>query len=390
MKYDFDRIIARNGTNAIKWDSLDKTFGATDILPMWVADMDFEAPRPVIDAIVKRAQHGIYGYTSKPESFYYSISSWMEKRHGWHINNEWIEVSAGVVPAISLSVLSYSEPGDKILLQSPVYFPFFSAIESNNRVIVNNQLKYENHQYTIDFEDLEQKLKSGVKVFILCNPHNPVGRVWSREELEKIGELCVRYNVVIVSDEIHSDLVFGRHIHIPIASISEELAALTVTCMAPSKTFNIAGLYTSAVIISDKALRDKFKKTIHRLEAEAKNLFGIIAFEAAYTHGEEWLEQALPYLEGNLEFLVDYFIAKIPKIKVSKPQGTYLAWLDCRELGMNQKDLVDFFIHKAKVGLNDGAVFGAGGEGFMRLNAACPRSLLEEGLKRIENAVNML
>lgn len=390
MKYDFDKVIVRYGTNAIKWDDLDKTFGAADILPMWVADMDFEAPQPVVDAMVKRAQHGIYGYTAKPESFYSSISNWMEKRHGWHVENEWIDVSAGVVPAISLSILAYSEPGDKVLLQSPVYFPFFSTIENNNRVIVNSRLKYENHQYKIDFEDLELKLKSGVKLFILCNPHNPVGRVWSREELEKIGELCIRHNVVIVSDEIHSDLIFGKNTHIPIASISKELANRTVTCMAPSKTFNIAGLYTSVVIISDRALRDKFKQAITRLEAEAKNLFGIIALEAAYTHGEEWLEQALSYLEGNLDFLVDYFHTRIPKIKVLKPQGTYLAWLDCRELGMNQKDLVDFFIYKAKVGLNDGTVFGAGGEGFMRLNAACPRSLLEEGLKRIENAVNML
>jgi cystathionine beta-lyase len=390
MQYDFDKIILRNGTNAIKWDGLDKTFGAADILPMWIADMDFEAPQPVIDAVVNRAQHGIYGYTEKPESFYSSISNWMKKRHGWQIDNKWIEVSAGVVPAISLSILSYSEPGDKILLQSPVYYPFFSAIESNNRVIVNNQLIYENHQYTIDFKDLESKLKTGVKVIILCNPHNPVGRVWSREELEKIGELCIRYNVIIVSDEIHSDLIFGKHTHIPIASISEDLAERTVTCMAPSKTFNIAGLYTSAVIISDDTLRGEFKNTMNRLNAEAKNLFGIIALEAAYTYGEEWLEQALPYLEGNLDFLVDYFITKIPNIKVSKPQGTYLAWLDCKELGMNQKDLVDFFIYEAKVGLNDGAAFGAGGEGFMRLNAACPRSLLEEGLKRIENAVDML
>jgi cystathionine beta-lyase len=388
MKYDFDKVILRNGTNALKWDGLDKTFGTADILPMWVADMDFEAPQPIIDAVVKRAQHGIYGYTEKPESFYSSISSWMKKRHGWQIDNKWIEVSAGVVPAISLSILSYSEPGDKILLQSPVYYPFFSAIESNNRVMVNNQLIYENHQYKIDFNDLESKLKTGVKVIILCNPHNPVGRVWSREELEKIGELCIRYNVIIVSDEIHSDLIFGKHTHIPIASISEELAERTVTCMAPSKTFNIAGLYTSAVIISDDTLRGEFKNTMNRLNAEAKNLFGIIALEAAYTYGEEWLEQALPYLEGNLDFLVDYFATKIPKIKVSKPQGTYLAWLNCRELGMNQKDLVDFFIHKAKVGLNDGAVFGSGGEGFMRLNAACPRSLLEKGLKRIKNAVN--
>ncbi|MEA4847627.1 MAG: PatB family C-S lyase [Clostridiaceae bacterium] len=390
MKYDFDKIIDRSGTDAIKWNNLDKTFGKADILPMWVADMDFEAPQPVIDALIKMSQHGIYGYTEKPDSFYSSIIKWIEKRHGWHVRDEWISVTPGVVPALSFSILSYTEPGDKVLLQSPVYHPFFSSIKNNGRIIVNNQLKYENNEWKIDFEDLELKFKSGVKVMILCNPHNPVGRVWSRKELESIGELCIRYNVVIVSDEIHSDLIFGDHVHIPIASISEELAERTITCVAPSKTFNIAGLYTSAVIIPDKSLRDKFIKTINRMGVEAKNLFGITAMEAAYTHGEEWLDQLLPYLEGNLDFLVNYFNIMIPKIKVSKPQGTYLAWLDCRELGMAQKDLVDFFIYKAGVGLNDGAAFGAGGEGFMRMNAACPRSLLEEGLKRIENAIRTI
>lgn len=390
MKYNFDKSVNRLGTSSVKWDNLDRVFGNGEVIPMWVADMDFEVPQPVIDAVVKRAQHGIYGYTDKPDPFYASIVNWMDKRHGWHINKEWITVCPGVVPALCFSVLSFTEPGDKVLLQSPVYHPFFSSIEDNNRIVVNNRLKQENGKYVMDFEDLEAKLGSGVKAMILCSPHNPIGRVWREEELRRVGELCARYDVTIISDEIHSDLVYGSYTHTPAASISEELALRTVTCIAPSKTFNIAGLSTSAVIIPDKALRDKFNNTLKRFGIEMSNLFGITALEAAYTDGEDWLNQVLAYLEGNLDFLVDYFNTRIPKIKVSKPQGTYLAWLDCRELGMNQQELVSFFINKAGVGMNDGAAFGPGGEGFMRMNTACPKSLLEEALKRIERAVSSI
>ena len=357
---------------------------------MWVADMDFEVPQPVIDAVVKRAQHGVYGYTEKPDSFFTAIANWMEKRHGWHISTEWLSICPGVVPALCFSVLAFTEPGDKVLVQSPVYPPFFAAIENNQRTIVNNQLKEADGQYSIDFEDLDEKLGSGVKLMFLCNPHNPVGRVWSREELVRIGELCIKHDVIIISDEIHSDLVYSGCTHTSIASISKELAAHTITCIAPSKTFNIAGLSTSAAIIPDKALRDSFNNTMKRLGIELTNIFGITALEAAYNEGEEWLDQLLVYLEGNLDFMVDYINTRIPQIKVSKPQGTYLAWLDCRGLGMNQKELADFFINKARVGLNDGAPFRDGSEGFMRLNAACTRSLLEEALKRIDQAVGTL
>lgn len=390
MKYNFDESINRLGTSSVKWDYLERVFGNKEVLPLWVADMDFETSQPVIDAVVKRAQHGIYGYTEKPASFYASIADWMKKRHGWHISNEWITVCPGVVPALCFSMLSFTEPDDKVLLQSPVYPPFFSSIKDNGRIVVNNQLRQENGKYVMDFEDLEAKLGSGVKVMLLCSPHNPVGRVWSKEELRKVGELCARYNVIIISDEIHSDLIYSNFNHIPAASISEELAARTVTCIAPSKTFNIAGLSTSAVIIPDKGLRHKFNSTIKRLGIGMSNLFGITALEAAYINGEEWLNQVLAYMENNIDYLVHYFSTRIPQIKVSKPQGTYLVWLDCRELGMDQKDLVNFFINKARVGLNDGAAFGAGGEGFMRMNIACPRSFLEEALKRIEQAVSSL
>lgn len=390
MAYNFDRSVNRLGTNSVKWDYLDNVFGNGEVLPMWIADMDFEVPQYITDAVVKRARHRIYGYTEKPDSFYTAIADWMKKRHGWQISNEWIEVCPGVIPALCLSILTFTEPGDKVLLQPPVFPPFFSSIENNGRIVVNNQLKQENGKYVMDFDDLEAKLRSGVKAMLLCNPHNPVGRVWNGEELRKVGELCTKYNVIIISDEIHSDLVYSGCTHIPTASVSEQLSVRTVTCIAPSKTFNIAGLFIAAVIIPDKALRDKFNNTLIRMGIEMSNLFSITALESAYTNGHEWLNQLLTYLEDNIDFLVDYFNKRIPRIKVSKPQGTFLVWLDCRELGMKQKDLVDFFINKARVGLNDGTSFGAGGEGFMRINIACPRSLLEEALKRIEQAVKSI
>lgn len=390
MKYNFDTSIDRLGTSSVKWDYLDRVFKNKEVIPMWVADMDFEAPLPVIDAVVKRAQHGVYGYTEKPDSFYSSAVGWMKKRHGWDISSEWITACPGVVPAMNLCILSLTEPGDKVLLQGPVYPPFYSAIENNSRVIINNPLKLTGERYEMDFEDLESKLQSGVKVMLLCSPHNPVGRVWSKEELERVGNLCIKYDVIIISDEIHSDLIYSNSTHTPTASISARLAERTITCIAPSKTFNIAGLATSMVIIPNKLLREKFKNYLKQLGIEMSNLFGITALEAAYKEGEEWLDQAIAYLEGNLDFLMDYIGSKIPRIKASRPEGTYLVWLDCRELGMNQKDLVDFFINKAHVGLNDGSAFGSEGKGFMRMNIACTRSLLQEGLKRIEKAVNAL
>jgi cystathionine beta-lyase len=390
MKYNFDKIIKRSGSGSVKWDSLEPVFGHKDLLPMWVADMDFEAPEPIVNTMLKKARHGIYGYTEKPKTFYDSITEWVSKRHGWKINNKWIVTTPGVVPALSISILSFTEPGDKVLIQSPVYHPFHSTVENNGRVVVDNQLKLDKGRYEIDFEDMERKLSENVKMMILCNPHNPVGNVWSYDDLLKIGDLCVKYDVIIVSDEIHSDLVYKGKRHIPIASILKDFSDRTITCMAPSKTFNVAGLSTSVAIIANKDLLRKFKATIARLGIGMNNLFGIFALRSAYLHCEDWLEELLVYLEGNADFLVKYIETNIPKIKVRKPEATYLAWLDFRELGLDQDSLVKLLVKKAKVGLNDGMEFGPGGEGFMRLNFACPRSVLEEGLKRIENAVNEL
>lgn len=390
MKYDFDSIIDRRGTSSVKWDYLDRVFKNTEVIPMWVADMDFTAPQPVIDTIVKRAQHGVYGYTEKPSSFYHSAAEWLKRRHGWNIDSRWITVCPGVVPTLNFCILALTEPGDRILLQSPVYPPFFASIRNNGRVLMDNPLKLQGDKYVMDYEDLERKLSDGVKLMLLCSPHNPVGRVWSREELLKVGELCIKYDVAIVSDEIHSDLIFSGYRHTPMASLSEQLAERTITCIAPSKTFNIAGFGTSMTITSNENLKKKLDGYLNKLGVELTNLFGIAALEAAYNHGEEWLDQVLAYLEGNLDFLMDYLSRHIPQIKVSKPQGTYLVWLDCRSLGLKQKELMDFFIHKAQVGLNDGTPFSPEKEGFMRMNIACPRSVLKEGLERIRKAVDSL
>ncbi|MCL5957725.1 MAG: pyridoxal phosphate-dependent aminotransferase, partial [Chloroflexi bacterium] len=369
---------------------LERVFGATDVLPMWVADMDFPSPALVVEAVKKRAAHGIYGYTMRPPSYFEAIIGWMRRRHDWRIEKEWITFSPGVVPGLNLSVMSFSHPGDKVLIQSPVYFPFFNVIRNNGRQIVDNPLRPENGRYVMDLAALEKKFDPRVKMIILCSPNNPTGTVWEKEDLLRLGELCLKNDVVIISDEIHSDLIYKGAKHTPIASLSEELAQNTVTFIAPSKTFNLPGLATSAAIIPNRRLRDIYTNTQQNIGGLGGNLFGTVALEAAYRYGEEWLEQLLEYLEGNRDFLLSYFEARIPKIKVSKPQATYLMWLDCRALGMDAPTLCEFMCRKAKVGLNDGSVFGSAGYGFQRMNIACPRSTLEEGLRRIEAAVNSL
>lgn len=388
MKYNFDSFINRRGTNSLKWDYINSIFNKEDLIPLWVADMDFKCAEPITKAIEERVKHGIFGYTGKPESYYNSIISWMKKRHGWEIKKPWISHSPGIVSAINMCVLAYSNPGDRILVQCPVYYPFFSAIENHGRVLVNSSLKLVNEKYYMDFKDLEDKFKTGIKLMILCNPHNPVGRVWSLEELKLLGDLCVKYDVTIISDEIHSDLIYPFYKHISIASISEELALKTVTCTAPSKTFNIAGLATATLIIPNQELLNKYNTVLNNLGISMCNTFGVTALEAAYTYGEDWLEELLIYLQGNMSFLDHFLKTRIPKIKLIPPEGTYLAWLDCRDLNLNDEELKNFMISKAGVGLNNGLEFGCGGEGFQRMNVACSRRILEQALIKIEQAVN--
>jgi len=387
MKTDFDTIMDRTGPSFLKWGYASKVFNDTGVLPMWVADMDFKAPPAVIDALKKHAEHGDFGYCVRPDSFYEAVIAWVRSRHNWNITRDWMLFCPGGVSALNLSVMSFSSPGDKVIVQTPVYYPFLMAIKNNDRELLCNKLLFKDGRYAMDFNDLETHMAAGAKLLILCSPHNPVGRVWRREELVSLAELCKKYHVVLVSDEIHSDLVYTDHKHVPVASLSEQLLHSTVTIMAPSKTFNLAGLSTCSVIIPGSKLRNLFFRSIMMTGIDMTNTFGIPAFEAAYRHGAEWLHQLLMYLEDNLTFLLNFFKEKIPEIVPVKPEGTYLVWLDCSSLALPPHELKSFFIKKAKVGLDDGAKFGPGGDAFQRINIACPRSILEEGLKRIERAL---
>lgn len=387
MDYNFDEIVERSNTASVKYDLRKLFFGTDDLLPMWVADMDFKTPAPITEAIMKRASHEIYGYSIRTESFFQAIIHWMRLQHSWEINKDWIVFSPGVVPALHFIVLALTSPGDKIIVQPPVYFPFFGAIKDNGRIMLENNLVTCNNKMTIDFDDLEQKIAEGAKMLILCSPHNPGGRVWTNEELINIGQLCLKNNVLILSDEIHSDLVFQQHHHTPMATLSEDLANITITANAPSKTFNTAGLSTSYLIIPNPEIRLKISKTIETLHVTMGNIFGTVALEAAYTHCKPWLILLLDYLAGNIEFTRNYIEQNIPQIKMIVPEATYLIWLDCRDLGYSDDELKSFLIEKAKVGLNPGIQFGTSGSGFMRINAGCPRAILHEALIRIHRAL---
>ncbi|MEH7382919.1 MalY/PatB family protein [Bacillus sp. JJ1533] len=387
MKYNFDESISRLNTNSVKWDEVENLFGDKEILPMWVADMDFKAPQPVIDALHKRVEHGIYGYTIRPNSYYEATVGWMKRRHNWTIEKEWICFTPGVVPALGIIVQNFTNQEDKILIQPPVYYPFMNVIEKNGREIVNNPLRFENDRYYMDFDDLEKKMDPSVKMIIISNPHNPVGRVWTKDELTKLGEICLKHNILVVSDEIHSDLVYEGNVHTPFASISKEFAQISITCTAPSKTFNLAGLQTSNIIIPNEELRESFNKALEDRFIGMTNTFGVTALIAAYEEGDEWLDQLLVYLKENLEFLKKYIKTTIPEVKVIEPDATYLVWLDCRELGLEAKQLEEVIQKQGKVAFDEGYIFGKEGDGFTRINIACPRSLLEEGLKRFSQAL---
>ena len=386
----FDQVIERRNTSSVKWDLVEQLYGSGDVLPMWVADMDFPAPKPVVDAIVARAQHGVYGYTTRPGSAYDAIEQWASTRHRWMIEREWISFSPGVVPALAFLLDALSEPGQKVIIQPPVYHPFAFTIRENGREIVNNHLIFENGQYRMDFEDLERKASEGARLMILCSPHNPVGRVWTREELARLGEICFAHGITVISDEIHSDLILPGKEHTPFASIGPEFAENSVVCTAPSKTFNLAGLQTSVVIIPNKELRERYNAVLDRLHLGLPNTFGLTAMEAAYRHGGEWLDELRGYVSENLRYLREFLEREAPAIKVVQPEGTYLVWLDCRELGLDTEGLARFMREDAKVGLDDGHIFGPGGDGFERINIACPRSVLQEGLERIAGAVRRL
>jgi len=398
MTYDFDSFYSRENTNCAKWDSVETLFGSKDVIPMWVADMDFPAARPIVEALKNRAAHEFYGYTYPGPDLMEAVVDRLWRKFNWKIQPEWIVFTPGVIPALSVAVRALTHPGDEIILQEPVYYPFFPVVKQGGCQIITNELRLSGGIYEMDFEDLENKflLKAGmhndshrIKAIILCNPQNPIGRVWNREELTRLGRTVIDHGATVISDEIHCELLFKGYKHTPFALISEEFEQNSITCMAPSKTFNLAGLEASSIIIPNKRLRDIFNEASTGI-MPGPNLFGLAAMEAAYLYGDEWLEEIMEYLQGNLDFLLEYFEMKIPLIKVIRPQGTYLIWLDCRDLGLDDMALREFMRRKAKVGLDDGFLFGKGGSGFQRMNIACPRRILEEALKRIETAVKGL
>lgn len=384
MPTNFDQINNRYHTNSTKWDDADYLYQAQDVLPFWVADTDFLSPAPVLAALSERVRHGIFGYPSGRQLGFDALAAWLQKRHSWKIDPALVVSTPGVCTALSIAVQTFSAPGDKIIIQPPVYPPFFAVIKDNNRTVVENPLLSDENGYRIDFDDLAQKA-AGAKILILCNPHNPVGRVWGEKDLRKIAAICRENNVLILSDEIHSDLIYTIR-HTPLASLDPAIADRTITCVAPSKTFNTAGLQASAIIFSNPALYTPFAAAVQALHISKSNVLGTTALQAAYSHGEPWLEELLPYLAANAALLVKTLAVKAPKIKVHLPEGTYLAWLDCRALGLTQPELRSFFAKEARVGLNDGATFGTQGTGFMRFNFGCPKATLLEGLERITAA----
>ena len=387
MKYNFDEIIDRSHNRSAKYDEAGKKFGSQDVIPLWIADMDFKTAQPVIDALKARAEEGIWGYTSRPDSYYEAVCGWQKRRNGWDIDKSMISFNLGVVPALSSMVYVFTEPGDKVLIQTPVYSEFYDVTESWGREVVESPLKEQDGRWAIDFEDFEEKAKEA-KVFFLCSPHNPLGIVWTREELERMCHICIANNVLIVSDEIHSDLVFHGKKHIPTATLSPEIAAHVISCISGTKTFNLAGLQASATIFPNQELKARFDKFWFNLDIHRNNAFSTIAMEVAFNEGEEWLEQLLGYIGGNFEFIKDYCAANIPQVKPNVPDATYLVWLDCRGLGMGNEELRSFMIHKAGLGLNEGWSFGRSLSGFMRLNAACPRPVLEKAMEQLKHAVD--
>jgi len=385
MKYNFDAIIDRRGTGSEKWDMCDTIFSGTGLLPLWVADMDFQSPPEVISALTERAAHGIYGYTAYTGSAYESVINWFSTRHGWDIKKEWIVYSPGVVPALSLLVQCFTSPGDGIIIQRPVYHPFMHVVEWNGRKLLNSPLRQDkNGRYEMDLDDLRLRASDpSAKMIILCSPHNPPGRVWRRGELDTLIEICAERGILIVSDEIHCDLTYSGIKHIPLPLVRPEYSDRIITCTSPSKTFNLAGLQLSNIIIPDKTLRKEFRKISVRNGIFDPNSFAAVAMEAAYNNGGEWLDEMMEYVQGNLEFLENFFKSQLPEVKVIEPEGTYLVWTDFRGFGMGYRELLKKFVDEAKVAPGQGDIYGPEGEGFMRINLACPRTILEEGLKRI-------
>lgn len=392
MKFNFNEKVDRSKNHAAKWEEMGAKFGSNDLLPMWVADMDIKTVPEVVEAIKEKADQAIFGYVYRPASYYETAAAWCEKRFGYKIDPKTLIHSPGVVPSMNMLVKMLTKEDEKVLIQIPVYPPFAASVKTGKRTLVTNELvKDENGYYTIDFEDLEKKLSDEkVTLMILCNPHNPVGRVWKKEELQKIGELCVKYNVRILADEIWRDLVLPGYTHTPIASLSREIENITITCFSPTKTFNIAGLQASFAVFPREEEWKAFDNELGEMDIKRNNPFSLVGFEAAYNHGEEWLSELLVHLDGNAQYVVDFVKERLPEIKTVKPEGTYLMWLDFNGLNIIPEEITDMLIKDAKVAMNDGASFGENGKGFARMNIACPRYMVEDAMARIEKAVKNL
>lgn len=381
MKYNFDEIVSRRHTCSYKWDSAPS--GEKEVLPLWVADMDFRTAPVIVEALERRVRHGIFGYVRVPDAYYESVARWFARRHGWKMETDWIIYTSGVVPAISAVIKALTVPGDGVVVQTPVYNCFFSSIRNNGCRVVPNPLIYENRTYRIDFEDLDRKTADpGVRLLLLCNPHNPAGRVWTREELVRIGEICQKNGVRVIADEIHCELVFPGHEYVPFASTGENQLRNSVTCVSPSKAFNLAGLQIASIISCDRAVRERIDRAININEVCDVNPFGVEATIAAYEGGEDWLLQLLDYLKGNYDLLCDFFKTYLPQIPVTSLEGTYLVWTDCRAFHLPSDVLQTLLLEETGLWLNSGTLYGAEGEGFLRWNIACPRVVLHDALTR--------
>ncbi len=391
MKHDFSKVIDRTNNYSAKWSEMGSKYGQDDLIPMWVADMDFETAPEIIEGLKERLDQGIFGYTTRPESYNNAIVDWVKRRHDWAIQSDWLMFSPGVIPSISLIIRHMTSPGDKIIIQQPVYSPFASVVSDNDRQLVVSALKKDaSGKFEMDYDDFENKVRTEkVKMFLLCSPHNPVGRVWSREELTRIGEICMKYGVKVVADEIHADLVFKGHKHIPFASINGAFEQNSITCIAPTKTFNIAGLQMSSVILPNKNDYDALERAFTLIDIKRNNCFSLVAGEVAYNQGESWMEDMLEYVEANIDYVIDYVQVHMPKVKVLKPEGTYLAFMDFSELGIGDEALKEIMVSHARVALNEGISFGLGGQGYQRINLACPKTTVIEVMDRIRAALQV-
>ena len=389
MNYNFDEVVCRKHTDALKLEALAPRWGRTDLLPMWVADMDFKTPPFIVEVMKKRMECEVFGYTVKPESWYEAIISWQKRRHKWTITKEMISFVPGVVPALAMAVQAFTQRGEKVMIQQPVYNPFAQVIRNNHRELVNCPLELKDGQYHINFKLFEKKIK-GCKLFLFCHPHNPGGRVWTREELKKVATICAQNNVIIVADEIHADLTLLPYEHIPFASVSEEAKQNSVVFASPSKAFNMAGLATSYAVIANPTLRRRFESYVEGNELAAGNVFAFNTVVAAYNKGEEWLQQMLTYVQGNIDEVVSYIKENIPQLKVIIPQASYLVFIDFSALQLNQKDIVALCTNRAHLALNDGSIYGEEGNGYMRINLACPRSMVRQALAQLKDAITSI